>query len=189
MTVLPALHAETMPVAIVQRARKHVEQTAATIGIGARAFGGDTVLQHVADHFAIVRRPCVGTGIKQTFTRGFQSDRCAFAAFGQGLPDQAKTHAGRSRPFLQFGVDVGQAPLGILQQPLHGGGDFRLQMVFQYFAFALGQQFAALPDFVGDARLDQVGALRPVLVNDGDDQAIVAGVGLRLVTERGQCAL
>ena len=175
-----------MPAPVVERPAQHVEQAAAAIGVGRSAFAGDAVLQHAANDLAVLLGPGIETGVEQAFAGRFQADRCALAAFRQRLPDQAELDAGGGRTNRQLGVDRRQAPLGILQQTLDRGRHFSLQMVFQYFRLTRRQQLAPLGDFLDDAPLDQVGPFGPVLVDDGDDQPEVGGVGLGLVPQRSQ---
>lgn len=78
------------------------------------------------------------------------------------------------------------APFGIAQQALDRGSNLGLHMIFQHVGLARRQQFAALRNFFDDAQLDQVGPLGPVLMDDGDDQPIIGGIGLCLVPERSR---
>src|SRR5690606_6508340 len=173
---VPALDAEAVPAAIVECACQLFVQAAALVGVGAAAFGGDALLQHFADYAAVLDAPQIGAGVEQALAGGLEADRgAAIAAFGQGLPQQPEAHAGGGRALGQFFVDRQHLLLGVAQQLVDGAGDFGLQVVLQHLSFAGGQQFPALRDFAGQARAQLVGALGPVLVDDADDQAEIAG--------------
>ena len=192
MTVLPALDAEAMPAAIVERAGELLDQAAAAIlanaAVGALALGGDALLQHGADHPAVLRRPKIRAGVEQTFARCFEADRSAFF-FGQRLPQQPIAYAGGGRATVQFFVDRIALGFGRLQQALHLGGDLGLQMIFQDGALVRGEQFAALGDLFGEARGKAIRRFGPVLVDDVDDEPPIARFGLRLLAERAEGAL
>lgn len=145
-------------------------------------------MQHVADYPPVLGRPQVGAGVEQSLARGLQAHRCAFAALGQRLPQEAELDPGGGRALGELLVDRIDLPLGCLQEPLDLGGDLGLEVVFEQSALARGQELAALGDHCSQSGGELVGVLRTVLVNDADDHAVVTGVGLGLLTERGQRA-
>jgi len=111
LTILQALDAETVPAAVVERTRELIDQAAAAvarmpsrIGIAALAFGADALLQHGMGDAPFLRRPEVGTAVRQPGARGFESDRRAFV-LAQRLPLQALAHPGRGRTLVQLPVD------------------------------------------------------------------------------------
>ena len=89
---------------------------------------------------------------------------------------------------MQLLVDRFDLALRRLQEPLHLGGDLGLQVVFEQRALARRQELAALGDLGVEAGRQLIGALRTVLVDDAHDQAVVAGVCLGLMAERGEGA-
>ena len=141
-----------MPATVVQRARQLLQQATALVGVGAAAFACDALLQHLAHHAAVLGRPQVGAGVQQAVARGLQADGCALSTFRQGLPLQAKAHAGGGRAFFQLIVDALDLALGVTQQLLHGTGDLGLQVVLQHLALADREQLAALRDLACQAR-------------------------------------
>ena len=78
---------------------------------------------------------------------------------------------------------------GRLQQPLHFGGDFGLQMVLQHRALVRRKQFAALGDLFGETRGQAIRAFGSILVDDVDNKPPIALLCLRLVAERAEGAL
>ena len=89
---------------------------------------------------------------------------------------------------MQLAVDRVHLCLGRLQQFLHRGGDLGLQVVLEHLTLVRGEQRPALGDLALKPRAEPVGALGAVLVDDADDQPVLARLGLRLVGECGEGA-
>ena len=90
---------------------------------------------------------------------------------------------------VQFSVDCIALGFGRLQQALHFGGDFGLQMVLQHSALVRRQQFTALGDLFGEARGKAIRRFGSVLVDDADDKPPIALFCVRLVAECAEGAL